>query len=83
MGGYRMTPSLEQRLATLLAAIAEVHRPCRYCDTPLYFVRHRNSELVAYTAAGENHLFDCPYTQRLRRRREEQQTLLDTNPIPD
>lgn len=79
-----MTTS-EQRLETLLASIAEVARPCRYCETPLYFVRHRNQKLVAYTAAGENHLFDCPYTQRLRKRREpaQQQALLDTNPIPD
>lgn len=74
----------EQRLHALLDSVAEVARPCRYCETPLYFVRHRNGELVAYSAQGENHLFECRYTQRLRKKPEpEQGALLDTRPLPD
>lgn len=78
-----MSTTPEQRLKTLLESIAEVARPCRYCETPLYFVRHKSGELVAYSAEGLNHLFECSYTARLRKRREEQQPLLDTRPMPD
>lgn len=82
-----MTPqTIEQRLEMLLAAIAEIHRPCRYCEAPLYFVRHHSGDLMPYTAQGENHFFNCPYTERLRKSRGErtgQRALLDTAPLPD
>ena len=81
-----ISQSIEQRLEQLLAAVAELHRPCRYCEAPLYFVRHRDGLLMPYTAEGENHFFNCPYTERLRKNRKEaseQKPLLDTAPVPD
>lgn len=81
-----MSQPLAQRLEVLLSAIAEIHRPCRYCQTLLYFVRHRDGSLLPYSAEGENHFFACPYTERLRKQRREaseQQALLDTRPLPD
>lgn len=77
------TPTTEQRLEQLLAELAEITRPCRYCEAPLYFLRNREGHLMAYTAQGINHLADCPYTTRRRRGVAGQQTLLDTRPLPD
>lgn len=61
-------PPLEERIVTLLEAVAEFQRPCRACGEIVYFVRHRETRSLApYTKAATNHFIDCPESKRFKK----------------
>lgn len=63
-------PSLEDRIRTLLLAVAENSpRPCKRCQTPIVFVKHKKSGKIApYTLQGVNHFVDCPFSSEFQRK---------------
>lgn len=62
-------PTIEQRMANLLALIATEIRDCRACGRKLYFVRHSNGKLAPYTIEGVNHFIDCANAAQFKRGR--------------
>jgi hypothetical protein len=61
-------PPLEERLETLLEAVAEFQRPCRACGEILYFLRHQKTgSLAPYTKAATNHFIDCPESKQFKK----------------
>lgn len=54
-----MTDDEKATIKKLLAQVGEEAR-CRGCQTPIWWVTHRNGRLAPYTAAGLNHFADCP-----------------------
>lgn len=46
----------------MLALLKNVGDPgqCRGCQSPIFWVTHRNGKKAPYTPAGLNHFADCP-----------------------
>jgi hypothetical protein len=63
-------PSIEERVLQLLKLIAVEIRPCKLCNTTLYFVEHRNGNRAPYTPDGTNHFLNCQYAEQFRRQKK-------------
>lgn len=75
---------LKTNLKDLLEAMSEETRPCRRCGQAIYFVRlARSKTLTPYTEDGVSHFQNCPHGKAGRTKKQVQQALIDTAPLPE
>lgn len=62
--------SFEMLLRNVRALLGRVGQlgTCRGCKAEVYWVRHRDGAVACYEADGSNHLQECPYADRYRRK---------------
>lgn len=59
--------TLRTNVETILRNTAEEIRPCKACETLLFFVKHRNGNRAPYTADGTNHFTNCPQAEAFKK----------------
>ncbi len=56
---------LQKRIGALLSNCG-VPATCKGCGAQIYWLKHRNGKLTAYTPQGLNHFADCPERGRFK-----------------
>lgn len=58
----KLAPADPAHLRQLLNAVGSKAR-CRQCNEEIWWIEHLNGKKACYTAAGLNHMADCPYAK--------------------